>query len=214
MVNILFFCPTRNLFQIRTNANNAVIMLAILLLLVLFGYSNSWLFKVLTNSLALDLGVFDVFDATWIAEPPSTTFVKRDLVRLDETPDSLFYSSPRFVEHIDSSAVAALTAYNDALIHSVADTQGSKVRLLDLCSSWTSHVSPEAAAYVAQATGLGMNAQELERNSLLTRRVIQDLNIDPKLPFRDGEFDLLLIQLSIDYLTQPVALLAEAGRVL
>ena len=31
--------------------------------------------------------------------------------------------------------------------------------------------------------GLGMNAEELRKNSQLTESVVQDLNKDPKLPF-------------------------------
>ena len=55
--------------------------------------------------------------------------------RPDESPDGAFYASPRFVTHIDAAAVAAVTeAYREFL-----PTGG---RILDLMSSWVSHLPP------------------------------------------------------------------------
>ena len=59
-----------------------------------------------------------------------------------------------------------------------------------------------------------MNEAELRRNERLTSYVVQNLNTDPKLPFADGEFGGAGITVSVDYLTQPVAVLRELGRVL
>jgi hypothetical protein len=58
---------------------------------------------------------------------------KNQLSRLDKTPDSEFYSEPRFVEHVDDNAVKLMTEY----ITTKAVKTGDSV--LDLCSSWTSH---------------------------------------------------------------------------
>jgi SAM-dependent methyltransferase len=44
--------------------------------------------------------------------------------------------------------------------------------------------------------------------------VVQDLNVDPELPFDDASFDAVLCCVSVDYLVQPVEVLAEAARVL
>jgi ubiquinone/menaquinone biosynthesis C-methylase UbiE len=44
--------------------------------------------------------------------------------------------------------------------------------------------------------------------------VVQNLNTDPQLPFGDAEFDGVGICVSIDYLTRPVEVLREVGRVL
>ena len=44
--------------------------------------------------------------------------------------------------------------------------------------------------------------------------VVQNLNADPRLPFADGEFDAAGLCVSIDYLTDPVAVLRETARVL
>src|SRR5689334_21295515 len=56
--------------------------------------------------------------------------------RLDDSEDELFYEPPRLVLHIDDGAVAALTE----LYRSVLPVGGV---LLDLMSSWVSHLPPE-----------------------------------------------------------------------
>jgi ubiquinone/menaquinone biosynthesis C-methylase UbiE len=79
-------------------------------------------------------------------------------------------------------------------------------------SSWISHL-PREVTY-ARVAGLGMNAEELAANTQLTEWVVHNLNRDPTLPYGDGEFDGASICVSVDYLTQPVAVLRELGRVL
>ncbi len=125
--------------------------------------------------------------------------------RADETPDELFYRQPRFVTHIDAGAIAAVTQlYREYL------PPGSAI--LDLMSSWVSHLPPEVT--YRRVVGLGLNAAELRKNDRLTSSVVQNLNTDPQLPFADDEFDGAGITVSVDYLTQPVAVLRELGRVL
>jgi ubiquinone/menaquinone biosynthesis C-methylase UbiE len=43
---------------------------------------------------------------------------------------------------------------------------------------------------------------------------VQDLNADPLLPFEDNSFDIVTNAVSIDYITQPLALCREIARVL
>lgn len=131
-------------------------------------------------------------------------FSSSDFQRLDPNPDEQFYQDPRFVEHIDTAAVQRLTNY----VSSVA-----KGSVLDLCSSWTSHIDPVAMKSV-RVVGLGMNAQELKANPSLIEYTVQDLNQKPTLPYPDASFDTVLCQLSIDYLTQPLEVCQEIGRVL
>ena len=124
--------------------------------------------------------------------------------RQDETPDADFYRAPRFVAHIDEEAIAAVTQlYREYF--SADDT------LLDLMSSWISHLPPEVA--YRRVVGLGLNEAELKANPRLAAHVVQDLNQTPVLPFADNEFDGAAICVSIDYLTQPVAVLRELARV-
>ena len=124
--------------------------------------------------------------------------------RVDESPDAVFYQTPRFVTHIDDEAIAAVTQ----LYREYFPGGGA---VLDLMSSWVSHL-PEDVHY-RRVVGLGMNAQELAANPRLERFVVQDLNDDPRLPFGDAEFDAAAICVSVDYLTRPVEVLRECGRV-
>ena len=84
-------------------------------------------------------------------------------------------------------------------------------RLLDLMSSWRSHLPPGLAAEVV---GLGLNAEEMADNPQLSRHVVHDINRDPRLPFEDATFDGVMCAVSIQYVTQPVRLLREVHRVL
>lgn len=124
--------------------------------------------------------------------------------RLDPTDDADFYAAPRFVTHIDDGAIAAVSALYDEL--GVPDG-----RVLDLMSSWVSHLSRTPAGGL---TVLGMNAAELDANPMADTRVLQDLNRDPALPFDDASFDAVTCCVSVDYLVRPVAVLREAARVL
>ena len=125
--------------------------------------------------------------------------------RQDETPDAEFYHHPRFVAHIDEAAIAAVTQlYREYFSPDTA--------LLDLMSSWVSHLPPEVP--YRRVVGLGMNQAELKANPRLATFVVQDLNRQPALPFADQEFDGAAICVSVDYLTQPVAVLRELARVL
>lgn len=125
--------------------------------------------------------------------------------RYDETPDEEFYRTPRLVTHIDDRAIAAVTQ----LYREFFPPNGA---VLDLMSSWVSHFPPEVE--YRRAVGLGMNEEELRRNPRLDSYVVQNLNADPSLPFGDAEFDGCGICVSVDYLTRPVGVLREVGRVL
>ena len=125
--------------------------------------------------------------------------------RYDESPDDDFYVEPRLVTHIDEGAIAAVTQ----LYREYFPAGGA---ILDLMSSWVSHLPPEVE--YRRVVGVGMNADELANNPRLDLRMIQDLNREPVLPFPDGEFDGAGICVSIQYLTHPVEVLREVGRVL
>ena len=62
--------------------------------------------------------------------------------------------------------------------------------------------------------GLGLNQAELDVNPRLDGRIVQNLNRTPQLPFDDAVFDGAALCVSVQYLTQPVAVFAEVGRVL
>lgn len=124
--------------------------------------------------------------------------------RLDESPDPEFYREPRLVTHIDERAIAAVTElYRQWL------PPGSAI--LDLMSSWISHLPPEVS--YQHVAGLGLNAQELAANPRLDSFVIHDLNAQPELPYPDAKFDAACICVSVDYLAHPVPVIRDIGRV-
>lgn len=125
--------------------------------------------------------------------------------RDDESPDELFYRTPRLVTHIDDRAIAAVTQ----LYRECFPPGGA---ILDLMSSWVSHLPPEVP--YRRVVGVGMNAEELARNPRLDEAVVRNLNANPSLPFEVGTFDGAGICVSVQYMTWPVVVLREAGRVL
>jgi SAM-dependent methyltransferase len=125
--------------------------------------------------------------------------------RPDESPDELFYDEPRFVAHIDQATIDALTGFYREFIPPGA-------RVLDLMSSWISHLPPEVD--YAEVAGLGMNGTELAANPRLDRHCVQNLNDTPELPFEDHFFDRVLIAVSIQYLIRPIEVMRSAHRVL
>lgn len=128
--------------------------------------------------------------------------------RDDPSPDPEFYGLPRLVTHLDQSAIAAVGDLYAEL--GVAGSPGDPHRVLDLMSSWVSHLPNPPAELVV----LGLNAAELAANPMATEHVVHDLNADPRLPFADADFDAVLCCVSIDYLVRPVAVLAQVARVL
>ena len=128
--------------------------------------------------------------------------------RGDPASDSTFYRLPRLVTHIDDSAIGAVSELYAE--RGIGGPSGDYRRVLDLMSSWVSHLRTAPDELVV----LGMNASELDANPMATERIVQDLNSDPVLPFAEGSFDAVLCCVSIDYLVRPVEVLQEAARVL
>jgi SAM-dependent methyltransferase len=125
--------------------------------------------------------------------------------REDESADGRFYGAARRVVHIDDGAIAALGRL-------YADVLPAGGRLLDLMSSWRSHLPASVAA--REVVGLGLNADEMADNPQLTRSLVHDVNRDPRLPFGDGEFDGAMCAVSIQYVIHPLRLLRDVRRVL
>ncbi|XP_020098690.1 uncharacterized protein LOC109717357 isoform X1 [Ananas comosus] len=141
--------------------------------------------------------------------PEKFPFKEEDFSRFDESPDSLFYSEPRFVTHIDDPAIRALTNFYSQVL---PPSNSPGVCLLDVCSSWVSHYP--AGYKQERIVGMGMNEDELKRNLVLTEYIVQDLNVNPKLPFDDNTFDVITNVVSVDYLTKPIEVFKEMQRVL
>lgn len=124
--------------------------------------------------------------------------------RADESPDPDFYVMDRKVVHIDDRAITAVThLYEELLIDGAV--------VLDLMSSWRSHLPADHAARVV---GIGMNRAEMDDNPQLDEVAIQDLNASPVLPYDDATFGAVVCCVSVQYLVKPLELFAEVARVL
>lgn len=120
--------------------------------------------------------------------------------RVDNAPDEAFYQSPRFVAHIDQATIDALTEFYRDFITVNSD-------VLDLMSSWISHLPPDLD--LSRVAGLGMNEAELTGNDRLSDWCVHNLNETPGLPYSAGTFDFVLIAVSVQYLTQPLEVFAS-----
>jgi len=136
---------------------------------------------------------------------PTDFFSDDPFGREDDGDDAGFYRRPRLVQHIDDAASEVVRQ-----LYAKQLTPG--MRVLDLMSSWQSHV-PEGAG-LSSMTGLGMNESELAANPQLTDWVVHDLNMDPSLPFAADRFDAALCTVSVEYLLRPADVFAELARVL
>jgi hypothetical protein len=125
--------------------------------------------------------------------------------RLDDSDDESFYLTPRLVVHIDDAAIRTVGEIYLSLL-----PRGGAI--LDLMSSWRSHLPPELMP--SRVVGLGLNRSEMEDNPALTEIVTHNLNRAPQLPFEDASFDGAVLTVSVQYLIHPLEVFAEVGRVL
>ena len=135
-----------------------------------------------------------------------TDFYSNDpFVRLDTRADSAFYTMTRLLPHIDSTASEQLANIYQRFLQ-------PGMQVLDLMSSWQSHL-PESITDLS-VTGLGLNMEELQRNPRLDEQVIHDLNTQPGLPFEENQFDAAICSVSVEYLIKPIEVFKEVARVL
>ncbi len=142
--------------------------------------------------------------ARWQGKP-TDFFSENPFGRRDISDDARFYAEPRLVNHVDARAQEIIRELYGRLLT-------PDMAVLDLMSSWQSHL-PEAAAPRA-VTGLGLNEAELKANPQLSDHVLHDLNREPRLPFGDASFDAVICNLSVEYLIRPFQVFADCARVL
>ena len=123
----------------------------------------------------------------------------------DETDDELFYVEPRLVVHVDDNAINSIQSYYSKVFPENAI-------VLDLMSSWKSHF-PKNKQF-KKTIGLGLNAIEMENNPGLDEFLVQNINVDPTLPFEANYFDAVVIVVSIQYVSKPIELFQEIARIL
>ena len=123
----------------------------------------------------------------------------------DNNDDSFFYSQPRLVHHLDDAFRSRLK-----LLYKEQIAKDSVV--LDLMSSWTSHL-PDDIQY-KRVIGHGLNSTELENNVRLDSFWVQNLNFDQKLPLDDSSIDVCLMVAAWQYLQFPEQIAVELKRVI
>ena len=140
--------------------------------------------------------------APWEGRP--TDFLSENpFQRQDVRSDLLYYQKPRLVQHIDDRAIKVVKSIHGQLLH-------DGMRVLDLMSSWKSHLHEDLR--LEKLSGLGLNAEELAKNVGLSDWVVHDLNENPKLPYKTGSYDAVICALSIEYLIEPETVFKEIGR--
>jgi SAM-dependent methyltransferase/FKBP-type peptidyl-prolyl cis-trans isomerase 2 len=125
--------------------------------------------------------------------------------RRDSSPDTLFYSNLRLTQHLDDTALSMVKNTYDRFL-------GDGMQVLDLMSSWQSHIPGRHR--LKRLVGLGLNQSEVDHNRQLTESIVQDLNVESQLPFADNTFDLILCTVSVEYLVNPLGVFEEADRIL
>eukprot|EP00933_Yihiella_yeosuensis_P081434 TRINITY_DN9503_c0_g9_i1.p1 TRINITY_DN9503_c0_g9~~TRINITY_DN9503_c0_g9_i1.p1 ORF type:complete len:404 (-),score=59.25 TRINITY_DN9503_c0_g9_i1:73-1251(-) len=139
--------------------------------------------------------------------PKEWPYSAQDMSRADESDDQDFYSEPKLTTHIDDGAINDLKKFYAKEFPKFPDA-----RILDICSSWISHY-PDKKTW-SHVSITGMNLKELEMNKQADDYKVADLNKDPQLPYEDGSFDIVTCTVSFDYLTKPLEVMKEVGRVL
>ncbi|MDZ7662100.1 methyltransferase domain-containing protein [Thiohalophilus sp.] len=140
-----------------------------------------------------------------LADTDTDFFSAEAFRRIDEAGDSEFYTSPRLVQHLDATCREHIQMFYGRFLQ-------PGMRVLDLMSSWVSHLPAEPTDI--DVHGLGLNAQELQANPRINDSTLQDLNQDSRLPFDDAAFDAVICTASIEYLIQPLAVVKEVSRIL
>jgi SAM-dependent methyltransferase len=109
------------------------------------------------------------------------------------------------VQHIDDTAI-------EVIRNTYGRFMSDDMHIMDLMSSWQSHL-PERFRF-SRLAGLGLNESELKKNPRLSDYVVQDLNINSKLPFDSNSFDAVVCTVSVEYLIDPLAVFKEVSRIL
>ena len=123
----------------------------------------------------------------------------------DESNDSLFYSTPKFVYHLDSNFRKNLSElYKQEIKNNSC--------VLDLMSSWDSYL-PKNGENI-KVIGHGLNKEELEKNDAFDNYWIQNFNTNQMIPLEDETIDYCLMVAAWQYLQYPEKIAEEVARIL
>jgi len=146
--------------------------------------------------------------------PYAWPYSETDFRREDESQDAHMYAEPRFVTHLDAGAIDSLSSTYFSMFGMAKTKLDRPLDYLDLCSSWISHYPAEFIDDASRVAVHGLNEKELAANSQATERLVQDLNLEPTLPYQSEAFDFVTMVSSVDYLTKPQDIFREVYRVL
>ena len=128
-----------------------------------------------------------------------------DRDKMDISDDQIFYQQPRYVHHLSDSFRTRLTnLYSEYLLKHYI--------ILDLMSSWVSHLPPNIR--YKKVIGHGMNQAELSSNERLDSFFVQNLNKKQNMPIEDSSIDVGLIVAGWQYLQYPEMVSLELSRVI
>ena len=123
----------------------------------------------------------------------------------DETDDTEFYSTPKFVYHLDSNFRNTLSALYKKEIKNNSS-------ILDIMSSWDSYL-PKNIKY-KKVIGHGLNKEELDKNEALNNYWVQNFNTNQKIPLENETIDYCLMVAAWQYLQFPEKIAEEIARIL
>lgn len=159
------------------------------------GTSNDWM-EILTTGPGMQ--------ARWQRQK-TDYFADDPFSRTDSKPDAVFYQAARLVHHLDDIA-------REMISNTYGRFLANGMHVLDLMASWESHLP--ANLHLDHLVGLGLNKEELKRNSQLNDYVVHDMNQNGLLPFDSNTFDAVINTASVEYLTDPIAAFKEVLRIL
>jgi hypothetical protein len=100
------------------------------------------------------------------------------------------------VEHIDSRCIETLSRYYGSVLPEASTS--ARPAILDLASSWISHLPKNFTKESAVITGIGLNKAELQANPVLSSYLVKDLNADPVFEgIEDASQDAIICSVSI-----------------
>ncbi len=128
----------------------------------------------------------------------------QDRLKTDISDDKLFYQQARYVHHLSAS-------FRDRLTNLYSDYLCNHHIILDLMSSWVSHL-PNNKKY-KKVIGHGMNESELSANNRLHSYWVQNFNKTQNMPIEDSSVDVALIVAGWQYLQYPEKVTLELSRI-
>lgn len=126
-----------------------------------------------------------------------------DFTRIDDQDDAVLYQQANFEDTFDRASAAELSAlYSNYL------QDGDRV--LDMMCGAQSYLPLNIDV---DATGIGLNEDELKANPQLDNYVVQNVNTNTELPFENNQFDTVVFTAAVEYLIDPVTSFSELSRI-